>query len=171
MIISMTKHLPLPPAERLWELLDYKPLTGELVWKVAPYKKTQLLGQVAGCIQHGYRQIRIDSTDYKSHRLIWMWVKGKDPAELTIDHINFNKADNRIENLRLASQQEQNRYKPNVVGAYLQPSGRYQALIRMDGRKKSLGYYDTLAEASAVYHQKAREVFGEFYCEPDADVA
>lgn len=161
------KFIPLPSQARLKELFDYNEETGELSWKIAPHYLPYLLGQVAGSNSHGYRVIRIDGTLYKAHRLIWMFIKGQDPEHLTIDHINHNPSDNRIENLRLATQQEQSRYRPNAVGAYIhRPTGRYRARIRIDGRLKSLGLYNTLEEASAVYHAKAREVFGEFYCEP-----
>lgn len=165
------KFKPLPSQAQLKELFDYNEQTGELLWKTAPKKNSQVLGQVAGTIRHdGYRAIRIDGTGFQAHRLVWMLIKGKDPEDLTIDHINFIKTDNRIENLRLATSQEQSRYQRDAVGAHLEKrTGRYQAQIKIDGRKKNLGTYDTLEEASAVYHQKAQELYGEFYCAPDSE--
>ena len=166
----MTKHNPLPPAELLWELFEYKPLTGELAWRITGRGITK--GNEAGCLtSSGYKTIGIDNTIYHAHRIVWMWMSGEDPAELTIDHRNHNKSDNRVGNLRKATHQEQNRYQRNIIGASLRPSGKYKTQIRINGRLKYLGTYDTLEEASAVYHKKAQEIHGEFYCETDTDVA
>lgn len=164
------KFIPLPSQARLKELFDYDEQTGELIWKVSIAKNIKV-GQVAGSIKpDGYRAIRIDGTTYRAHRLVWMWVNGEDPEHLTIDHINHQRDDNRIANLRLATRQEQNRYKQNTVGAYLNKErGKYQARIVIDGRNKYLGCYDTLEEATAVYHQKAQELYGAFYYAPDSE--
>lgn len=88
---------------------------------------------------------------------------------LEVDHINGNTFDNRRENLRVCSKQNnclnKPMYKCNTTGAKgvnIRPSGRYEARIQCNKKSLCLGTYDTVAEASAVYEAKARELFGEF---------
>ncbi|MCU4119362.1 HNH endonuclease signature motif containing protein [Variovorax sp. N23] len=80
---------------RLFDALTYDPATGEFVSKSRGRK-----GLPAGCINGlGYQVIRIDKRLYAAHRLAWLYVHGKWPAGV-IDHINGQRADNRMENLR-----------------------------------------------------------------------
>ena len=97
---------PLPPAADLWERYSYNPLTGELFSRKQTWKKTSL-GSVS---THGYKTVYLEWHGQKQrcmvHRLVWKWVKGADPTD-TIDHINRNKLDNCIGNLRVADWQTQ----------------------------------------------------------------
>src|SRR5579862_7745832 len=86
--------------ERLKEVLDYDPATGEFRWKTRLGGKA-VAGRVAGYLDRGYISIRIDRRIYMAHRLAWLWVYGVWP-EGWLDHINRKKNDNRIDNLRLA---------------------------------------------------------------------
>lgn len=167
----MTKHKPLPPAERVWERFEYNYSTGQLIYKQAPRFQSQLLGKPAGHLnKDGYRQIRIDDSSYKAHRIIWLWITGKDPGEFEIDHKNFNQDDNRINNLRQATRQQQLRHQRGTKGySYRKAANKYQANISDGTKQVCLGWYDTEEEAAAVYHAKAKELFGEFYCEQAVD--
>ena len=89
----MPQRKPLPPAQRLWELYDYKPLTGELVLRVKRGRPTQL------STRRLYRGVTVDGVSYQAHRVIWKWIHGQEPGDF-LDHINRNKHDNRIWNLR-----------------------------------------------------------------------
>jgi hypothetical protein len=80
------------------ELLDYDPATGVFTWKQAPQFKPQLLGKVAGSLSRGYRYIKVGQERFSAHRLAYEWVHGELPAE--IDHIDGDKDNNAIENLR-----------------------------------------------------------------------
>ena len=67
---------------------------------------------VAGSLlNNGYRQVVFNKQFYKAHRIVWALHYG-DPGPHTVDHINGDKTDNRIENLRLADHAEQQRNKP-----------------------------------------------------------
>src|SRR4029450_2313606 len=106
-------------AERLRELLDYDPETGDFTWKVN--RRCVRSGSVAGnvnCVD-GYCYIGVDARRYHAHRLAWLYIKGAWPND-QIDHINGNKADNRFANLRQAthSQNQANggRYSNNASG-------------------------------------------------------
>ncbi len=97
--------------ERLKELLDYDPATGIFVWKVDRGNNRVKVGSAAGGggdDGRGYNRIMIDGKSYRSHRLAWLDVYGSFPPDM-IDHINGIRDDNRIENLRAVSNQENSR--------------------------------------------------------------
>lgn len=158
-------------AERLREVLDYNPETGVFTWRVSNGKRA-VAGQLAGGIsRNGYVRISIDDARHYAHRLAWLYVHGVWPKG-QIDHINGAKTDNRIANLREATnaQNGQNRRtaradsQSGLIGVYLHPiSGRWGAEIVRDGQKHSLGYFDTPEAAHAAYLAAKRELheFGE----------
>jgi hypothetical protein len=79
-------------------LFDYDRETGELHWRVARNGRMRV-GQLAGTWSNGYISINVDGRKIYAHRIVWLLCKGEWPTNY-IDHINGNKADNRIENLR-----------------------------------------------------------------------
>jgi hypothetical protein len=84
------------------------------------------------------------------------------------DHKNGNGLDNRRENLRIATPQENMRNvrgtaSSGIKGAYRQGS-RWRAKIAVDGKQIHLGYFDTAEEAGAAYAKAAEQYFGEFHC-------
>lgn len=159
-------------ATRLREVLDYCPETGGFVWKITRSFKA-VAGAVAGSEYKatGYLRIQIDGTSYLAHRLAWLHHYGKWPL-LDIDHINGEKTDNRIANLReaTASQNGQNRRhsqsnnQSGKLGVHFDDSsGRWRAVIAKDGRIYRLGYFGSREDAHAAYLAAKRELheFGE----------
>jgi len=156
--------------ERLKELLNYNPETGDFIWRVDRNGHVKA-GMVAGNIhyKHGYREIRIGSKLYKAHRLVWLYVHGEMPVSF-LDHINNDRSDNRLSNLRLATinqnAQNQKIRSNNTTGykgvTFVKRVGRYWAQIFVNGKIKSLGYYHTPEEAHAAYCKGADKYFGEF---------
>lgn len=69
------------------------------------------LNVVGSLLANGYRQVVFSKQFYKAHRIVWALHYG-DPGPHLIDHVNGDKNDNRIENLRLADNAEQQRNKP-----------------------------------------------------------
>ncbi len=111
--------------------------------------------KIAGCLhKSGYRQVRIGKLIYPAHRLIWVYHYGSIDETLQIDHINGIKDDNRIENLRLVSAQENcyNRSRLNAKGyTKHKETGKWQSSISIDGEFKYLGLFALEQEARNAY--------------------
>lgn len=141
------------PMERAWKLFENK-----FAGKEALY-----------CISaKGYRNGNILATNYKAHRVAWALHTGQWPTA-TIDHVNGDKSDNRIWNLRPATQTQntwnrsrntnaKNRYK----GVTVRPNGRWQARIGSENGARYIGVFDTEAEAARAYNAEAKLVWGDF---------
>lgn len=105
----------------------------------------------------GYCTVGIKKHIFKYHRILWILNYGEIPRGMQIDHINGNRSDNRLENLRLvtARQNQQNRNNHRngkLAGSRFHSlSGKWQAYIRINNKQKSLGYFDTEHEAHVAY--------------------
>jgi hypothetical protein len=162
-------------AERAREMLNYDPETGSVTRRVTVRKA--VAGTEAGFIDRstGYRRIKIDSRRYPAHRLIWLLVTGAWP-EAEIDHINGDRADNRFCNLREATSAQNNAnacmYANNKSGfkgvSWHKTSRKWVAIIRLNGKRCNLGYYDTRERAFIAYIFAAWRLFGDF-AKIDAD--
>lgn len=115
--------------------------------------------------------IGVDGISHPAHRLVWVYVHGNLPAGMYIDHINGYSWDNRVFNLRLATNAEnlRNRGKQtnNTSGfkgvTWYRPSGKWKSQCKVNSKNFHLGYFDTKEEASAAYESFASKAFGEFY--------
>ena len=151
--------------DRLKHLLAYDQETGVFTWVNRPHKKAVLInpGERAGHISDdGYRRIYIDKSPHKEHRLAWMYVHGE-PSKSILDHINGDRSDNRILNLREATRaiNGQNRTvasranKSGQLGVNMTKRGAYAASIGVTLLSKRLriylGTYQTIEEAKAIY--------------------
>ena len=97
---TMTQALPLPPLEVLQEKFEYNPERGVLTRRSN--------NQTAGySTQRGWLRVKVGGTHYRVHRIAWKMFYGEDPPEgLDIDHINRDKTDNRISNLRVVTRKD-----------------------------------------------------------------
>ena len=164
---------PLPSIERLHELFEYK--DGALFYKKDLHnslgKKTKIVaGTCAGGLHPlGYRKIRVDGKVYFEHRIIWQMFNNE-PCDFVIDHINNKRDDNRIENLRLASCNENNQNtvlrKDNTSGAkgvtWNERDKRWTASISVNGKRKALGNFKDFSLAKEFVQLARDMVHGSF---------
>lgn len=148
------------------ELFEYK--DGSLFWR-----KNQgriKAGTKAGTPRKkGHIQIMFNRKMYREHTLVWLMFNGSMPDGL-IDHINCVPSDNRIENLRLATNSQnlanRGRTKSNTSGfkgVYLHSqTKRWVASIKHLGKKYSLGCYGSAIEAHEAYKKATLKLNGEF---------
>jgi hypothetical protein len=139
--------------DRLKYLLTYNPDTGVFTRKTK--FRNLAANSVVGCVgAGGYLQCSLDSKMYKMHRLAWLYVYGRWPAD-QIDHINHIVTDNRINNLREVScaENHQNRARRTKSSSgYLGVGWHkrdccWQAHIEIGGKRHHLGYYARLPDA------------------------
>ena len=151
--------------EILKEIFDYQ--DGYLIWKKKISKKV-VVGRKAGYDRKGYVNIGVLSKEYPAHSLIYLWHFGEYPK--VVDHINRDKKDNRIENLRKATFQQNSansRIPSHNTSGYKgvcfdKKQNAFMSYITFNGKFKFLGYFKTPEEASDAYFKKAKEFFGEF---------
>ena len=116
----------------------------------------------------GYLRVRLNGKEYRGHRIIWEMFNGPIPAGMLIDHIDGNKLNNQLSNLRLATRQENNCNRISISKSGL-PKGiakngnNYRVRLTQDGKVYCLGTYKTLEEAVKVYNDKSVELRGEFH--------
>lgn len=160
--------------KKLRAFLTYDQNTGVFTRRKSGWSK--LVGQPAGVKDsYGYLQIRIDGKLYLAHRLAWLYVHGSWPTK-GLDHVNGVRDDNRIANLREATQAEnmQNQFSAHstnkssgLLGAHWDPKGpkgkKWRATIRVNGKNKVAGHFATAKEAHAAYLAAKRKhhPFGE----------
>lgn len=169
----------LPSPARLRKLIAYNPATGVMVWlpraasEFTPGVKSagaqanarngRLAGKQVGTLgREGYFRANVDGQLLYCHRIAWAIYHGEWPAN-HIDHINHDRADNRISNLRVVTPTENNRNFSGSRDRLDVPFGvcrslngkRWIAHIKISGRKRHLGVFDLLDDAIAA--RKAAE--------------
>lgn len=141
-------------------LLSYDAQSGVFTWRQAKVSKRQ----IAGCLcAQGYWRIKIAGKSYKAHRLAWFVTFGVWPADM-IDHINGDRSDNRLNNLRLADNAKNQMNRRNassrnksagMLGVNWNPEAmRYAARLQFGGKRIHIGYFDSPEEASQAYNAK-----------------
>lgn len=167
-MVKSNNRLKLPPLERLRSILSYDPVTGDLTWKVN--RRNVTAGSKAGYKRpSGYIYVRIDGRDYPAHRVAF--ALGHGVIEFGhLDHINGNRSDNRLTNLREVTSQENNRncrVRSDNTSSYKgvdfrRARGLYRARIKLNCREIHLGYFTSPKEAALAYDAAALKYFGEF---------
>tara|TARA_R110000772_G_scaffold2089_3_gene7252 strand:+ start:124 stop:612 length:489 start_codon:yes stop_codon:yes gene_type:complete len=114
---------------------------------------------------NGYLRGKVNSKSYAIHRLIWLMKFGDFPL-LQLDHVNRNRLDNRMSNLREASNAQNNINKPpkgKFKGVSFEKSrGKFRAYTTKGGKTVHIGRFDCELEAAKAYDKRVREIFGEF---------
>jgi len=181
-----TKTATLPPLDYLREILDYNPETGVLTWRARSIEHFKSLGsfkrwnaRYAGIEAGsngltGYKPVRLDGNDFLAHRIAYFMHYGIEPDN--IDHINHDGMDNRIENLRSVTHQEnmknktlQSNNKSGVNGvSWFKNMNKWVAKIKVGNKRKHLGYF--LDFNDAVRARKLAEIKFKFHANHGKDV-
>jgi hypothetical protein len=145
--------------------LRYDPVSGLFYWRVG-----RRAGQLAGRkLARGYIRITIRRTGFLAHRLAWLLMTGKWPAA-EIDHVDLDPSNNAWGNLRAATRQQNganrrvNRNNPLGIKGVRKRADyrRFEAQIKVNGKKHVIGYFDTPEEARDAYKKAADQFFGVF---------
>ena len=182
----MPKRVPaLPTIEYLYECFDYDQNTGTLVWKSRPRRhfssdracsisRKLFAGKKAGSFSYDsngfptHVKVIFRGHRYNAHRIVWAMHYRQWPIG-NIDHIDGCKANNKIQNLRIATQQENSRNsrKPidntsGVLGVYWHKAAcKWYASIGVCGATKYLGMFPN--KESAIIARKNAEKFYGFH--------
>jgi hypothetical protein len=138
----------------LKSIFDYK--NGEFYWKIIPNRKIRINSKAGSISTNGYKYTKINNKIYSIHRLIYIWHHGYCPKE--IDHIDCNRLNNRIENLREATRFQnganQKTRKTNSSGYknihWSKKAKKWQVTMRIDGNMKYFGIFDDIELAELV---------------------
>jgi hypothetical protein len=161
------KFNPMPPIERVRELLSYFPETGLFKWKVTLSNRAKAGSNAGAPNNKGYVEIKIDNVRYKAHRLAWFYVYGEDPSSNEIDHEDLNKGNNKIGNLRLATRKQNNENigtpRNNTSGvrgvSYQKKDSRWTAYIYHNKKRIHLGSFKDLSLAAMVRQNAEAQMF------------
>ena len=175
----MTNHIPLPPIERLNELLEIVPIAESqfkiqsgLVWKVDRGTRGRA-GSVAGSKQPNSKtpgrfdwRVEVDGRKYYVSRVIYFMANGVDPGELEVDHEDQNSLNNNVGNLRLGGSSlqghNQGLQSNNTSGAkgvcWHKKRRKWEAQLKHEREKLYLGRYTCKIEAARVVNNKILEL-------------
>ncbi len=157
------------------EFLEYDPITGLFCWKhrdrkwfksggTCLYWNRRYAGTPAGHTGGGYLNIAIFKAEYRAHRLAWLYVYGEWPHD-QIDHVNHVRKDNRIVNLRPASNQENQKNtalrktnKSGIAGVFWHKSQKsWHAYITDSYKINRLGSFRDFFEACCARKSAERK--------------
>lgn len=148
--------------DRANELFRYEPSSGKLFWKKTTTNRVRV-GDEAGsfCKSTGYTNVVIDGRGYTLHRIAILLATGVYDKTVQVDHIDHDRGNNRLSNLRVVGRAEnmrnqslRNTNKTGVTGVSVRytrkGTKRYTANIVYNYKPIFLGNYDTLEEAAAA---------------------
>lgn len=172
-------EVAMPDVDWMRTVFSYDADTGVLIWRErsswmfsngrdgqdrnAAKWNARFAGKEAGSIQaKGYRVVMLGKRPWLAHRLIWAMVSGQwPPKDMQIDHINHDRADNRLRNLRLVSAADNSRNKAatsnGAFGIYWRERlNKWEASIRAEGRTIYLGVFDLYEDALSTRREAER---------------
>ena len=150
----------------LHDIFDY--VDGNLVFKRDRWKSK--VGKIAGTKDgKGYLRVRLNWNMYSIHRLVWMYHNGDFPKSL-LDHIDGNRLNNKIENLREATHYENNvnsrKQIDNTSGyknvTWRKDKQKWQVKCNSFGKTYYGGYYDDIEKAAEQANLLRNAVHGQF---------
>lgn len=162
----------LPTRDEVCDLLDYDRKTGVFTWRVGRRGRAKAGTKAGALAGKGHIQITIYNTRHYAHRLAWLITYGEwPPAGMDVDHIDGDKGNNAIDNLRLASRSQNaanaSGLRKNNTSGFRGVSlhrriGRWEARIIVEGVVHHLGYHETAEEAARAYDRACYRLNGQF---------
>jgi len=163
---SILRQIP----QEVFDFFRYDPENGKVYWKKRSGQKG-VPGKEAGHTNRaGYIEIRFKKTTYKGHRLAWALYYKNTKTPQALDHINGERSDNRIQNLRPATAPENARNRKKGTGrtsrykgvSWYNRKSKWQAQIKSNCKSLHLGYFCSEYEAHLAYCEAAIRLHGEF---------
>lgn len=154
--------------KKLKTLLDYDAVSGLFTWKSTRCGRA-LAGNVAGTDSgQGYTRIGVGGRFYKAHHLAWFYIHAVWPTQ--IDHIDLDKSNNAISNLREANNSQNKMNSPvysssttGFKGVTKMPSGSWLVRVGHNKKRITVGTFKTLEHAVVARDIYARRLHGEFF--------
>ena len=143
---------------------------GKLFWKIKPCQRVRIGDEEGVLNNYGYLLVRYKGKTHVAHRIIYQMAEGFIPQGYDVDHVNGNRCDNRIDNLRVATR-SQNAWnsckrKSNTSGfkgvSWNSVAKKWQAQIMKFRKKINLGYFTTVEGAYAARLAAEKEIHGDF---------
>lgn len=158
-----TKKIP----EDIGDYLRYE--DGKLFWTQRVAQQHQIGDEAGSHEKFGHRRVKFRYSLYLIHRIVWFLIKGEQPPPI-LDHINNNKSDNRIENLREVSfsenQQNRNKQKNNTSGVkgvhWNKRDKKWIARIGKNKERTIVGNFSDLKDAEKAVKKAREELHKEF---------
>lgn len=162
--VARQKDIEQITKEQINEVICYSADTGVFTW-IRNQGRARAGDVVSYKDRHGYIAFKLFGHLRRAHRVAWFLTHGVFP-DGDIDHINRDRSDNRIENLRCVSRSEnmenqilKSNNKSGFKGVFFDARrGKWLASIGKNGRSKHLGYFDTAEKAYVAYQEGAAKV-------------
>jgi hypothetical protein len=154
--------------DELRQAVSYDPETGVFIWTKKRCGRCRIGSKAGAQRLDGYIEIYIHGKTYKAHRLAWLYMNGEWPSH-QIDHIDGDRANNRIKNLRdltkVLNMQNQRRPQKSNTSGYLGVSWqrakcKWEARISVGGVRHFLGTHPTAEDAYVAYLDAKRQLHG-----------
>ena len=133
-------------------------------WKVPTATQIKVGRQFGTYDRYGYRRGALKGKIYQEHKLIWLYYYGEWPT-LQVDHLNGIRDDNRVENLRIVTNQENQFNRKSVKGSsskykgvsWYKPYGKWLVNYTLNRKKYFVGYFEDEVEAAKAYDQAVKK--------------
>ncbi len=143
------------------EVFEYR--DGELFWKIKPSGVTNKGDKAGSMHKDGYLHVQYKGRKRLNHRVIYEMFHGPIPNGMQIDHIDHDRTNNQIENLRTATNSQNHQNRENALGfSYVKESTyknpKWVAYIKLDQKHNYLGTFYNVVDARAAYLSAKREL-------------